>query len=132
MSALRSCLFRHASNPWEGETHSLKVALIEAMKNWEALTEGDSLCPFVFDPNDVREAMELDAEQREVDELLEVCQNAFGLGPEGWVPVEHYEEALAYSKKMKEVALAAYESEEERAQMAAHWLWDDMDEEEYT
>ena len=35
------------------------------------------------------------------------------------MPTEHYEEAMARSKKLKEDALAA------------HWALDDMDEEEY-
>ena len=38
---------------------------------------------------------------------------------------------MALSKKLKEDALAAVESEEEWAQIAAHWPFDDMDEEEY-
>jgi len=67
-----------------------------------------------------------------VDEALEVCRHVIGFGPEGWVPVEHYEEAMALSRKLKEDdGLAAAESEEERARVAAHWPLDDMDEEEY-
>jgi len=38
---------------------------------------------------------------------------------------------MARSKKLKEDGLAAAESEEERPQVAAHWPFDDMDEEEY-
>ena len=133
MGMLRRRLFCHASDPWEGETLALKVALIEATENWETLTGGGSPpCSIVFDPEDVRETMELDAEQREADESLEACRNVIGFGPEGWVPAEYYEEAMARNKKLKEDGLAAAESEEERAQVAAHWPLDDMDEEEYT
>lgn len=82
-------------------------------------------------PEDVHETMKLDAEQEEADKSLEACRDAIGFGPEGWVLVEHYEEAMAISKKLKEDGLAAAESEEERAQIAAHWPFDDMDEEEY-
>ncbi|ETW75440.1 hypothetical protein HETIRDRAFT_423131 [Heterobasidion irregulare TC 32-1] len=88
-------------------------------------------CPVVFDPDGVHGTMELDAEQTEADDVLEACWNVIGFGPEGWVPVEHYEQAMAISKKLKEDALAAAESEEEQAQVAAHWPFDDMDEEEY-
>jgi hypothetical protein len=131
MGVLRCRLFCHASDPWEGETLALKVALIEATKNWKTLTGGGSPCPVVFDPDDVRGAMKLDAEQKKADETLEACRDVIGFGPEGWVPAQHYEEAMALSKKMKEDVLAAAESEEERAQIAAHWPWDDMDEEDY-
>ncbi|KAG1762618.1 protein kinase subdomain-containing protein PKL CAK Fmp29 [Suillus placidus] len=131
MGVLRRRLFCHASDPWEGETLALKVALIQATKNWKKLTGGGPPCPVVFDPDDVRETMKLDAEQKEADECLEACRDVIGFGQEGWVPVEHYEEAMALSKKLKEDGLAAAESEEERAQIAAHWPFDDMDEEEY-
>jgi len=53
-----------------------------------------------------------------------------GFRLEGWVPAEHHEQAMALSKKLKEDGLAAAESEE-RAQIAAHWPLDDVDEEEY-
>ncbi|KAG2065001.1 kinase-like protein [Suillus decipiens] len=103
----------------------------KATENWKTLAGGDPSCPVVFDPDDVRETMRLNAEQEEADETLEACRDVIGFGPEGWVSVEHYEEAMAISKKLKEDGLAAAESDEERAQIAAHWPLDDMDEEEY-
>ena len=75
--------------------------------------------------------MKLDAEQKEADEYLEAFQNVIGFGAEGWVPAERYEEAMALCKEMKEAGLAAAESEEERAQVSAHWPLNDIDEEEY-
>ena len=139
MGMFRRRLFSYASEPWEGESLALKVALIQATSNWKTLTEGDTPCLVVFDPDDIRETLCLDAEQREVEETLEMCQDVIGHGPEGWVPVEHYEEAMACSRKLKEDALAKAEleaeleaeSEEERVLIAAHWPFDDMDEEEY-
>ena len=75
--------------------------------------------------------MKLDAEQQQADESLGACRDVIGFGPEGWVPAVRYEEAIAISKKLKKDGLAVAESEEERAQIAAHWPLDDMDEEEY-
>jgi len=75
--------------------------------------------------------MKLNAEQREADGSLEACQDMITVGPEGWVPAEHYEEAMALSKKLKGDGLAAAKSEEEQAQIAVHWLLDNMDKEEY-
>jgi hypothetical protein len=122
----RRRLFCYASNLREGETLALKFALIQASKNWKTITEGDLPCPVVFEPDDIRETMKLDEEQRGADESLEACQDMIGFGPEGWVPTEHYEEAMARSKKLKEDGLAGAESEEERDQVAAHWPLDDM------
>lgn len=128
---LRRRLFCYASDPWEGETLELKVALIQATKNWKTLTREGLPCPIAFDPEDARETMKLDAEQREADEYLESFQNMIGFGAEGWVPADRYEEAMALSREMKEAGLAAAETEEERAQVSAHWPLDDIDEEEY-
>ncbi len=88
-------------------------------------------CPLVFDADDVSETMKLDAEQNEADEMLEVLQNKLGVGPEGWMPTEHYEEAVTRTRQLKEEALAAAETADERAEVATHWPFDDMDEEKY-
>ena len=130
MCVLRGHLFHHASNPWEGETLELKVALIQATERWETLTGGGAPCPVVFNAEDVRETTKLNEVQRRADEALEAWQNMLGLGPEGWVPTQHYEEAVALSKQMKE-ALAEARSAEERAEIMGHWPWDDMDEGKY-
>ncbi|KAG9019460.1 hypothetical protein FRB90_001934 [Tulasnella sp. 427] len=129
---LRRRLFNHASEPWEGETLALKFALIEATENWDTLTGGGTPCPVVFDAKDVHETIKLEVAQREADENLEVCQDMVGFGPEGWVPTKCYEEAMMRSKQLKGNMLAAAGSAEERANIAAHWFLDDMDEEKYT
>ena len=89
MGVLRRRLFCHASELWDGEPLALKVALIQATKNWKALTGGGSPCPVVFDPDDVHETMKLDKEQKGADELLEACRNVIGIGSDGWVPAKH-------------------------------------------
>jgi hypothetical protein len=131
MGMFRRRLFCYAGYPWEGESLELKVALIQATKEWKTLTEEATPCPVVFDPDDVRKTLHMDEEQRQVDDSLEAFEDVIGHGPEGWVPVEYYEEAMACSRKMKEAVLARIESEEERVQIAAHWPLDDMDEKEY-
>ena len=124
-------LFYHAGNPWEGETLALKVALIEATEKWGRLTGGGAPCPVMFDAEDVRETMKLDAVQREADETFEACRAMIGFESEGWVSTAHYEEAMAHGKQLKEDALAAATSAEERAEIVAHWFLDDMDEKIY-
>ncbi|EIW82704.1 protein kinase subdomain-containing protein PKL CAK Fmp29 [Coniophora puteana RWD-64-598 SS2] len=129
---LRRRLFCYASDLWEGETLALKVALIDATENWETLTDGGPPCPVVFDAVDVCGTRKLDTEQTGADANLEVCENTvIGCGSEGWVTVEHYEEAMRRSRQLKEAMLAQAESEKDRAEIAAHWPFDDMDEEEY-
>lgn len=127
---LRSRLFTHAGNPWEGETLELEAALIQATERWGTLTGGGTPCPVVFDADDVRETMELEEVQTKADKVLEVLQDMLELGPEGWVPTtDRYEKTVALSKQMKEAALTEATSAEERAETMEHWPWDDMDEE---
>ena len=64
--------------------------------------------------------MELDKEQSDASAAVEACQEMIGHGPEGWVPTQDYEEAMALSKQIKAAALAEVESEEERADMMQH------------
>jgi hypothetical protein len=82
------------------------------MQNWEMLTGGCVPCPLVFDPNDVHKTRELDKEQREADKTLETCWALIGYRPEGWVPVEYYEEAMAHTNQLKEYELEEAELEE--------------------
>jgi hypothetical protein len=109
----------------------LKVALIEATKRWEGFTEGGAPCPVVFDTEDVRETMKLDIALRDADVSMEIGRDIVGCGPEGWVPNDHYEKAMARSKALKEETLAETKSAEERAEVEVHWPFDDMNEERY-
>lgn len=68
------------------------------MENWKTLTGVGVLSPVMFDAEDVRQAMKLDGVQRRADTVLEACRSIIGLKPEGWVPTQHYEEAMALSK----------------------------------
>ena len=91
MYALRSRLFQYAGDPWEGETHDLKSALIDATVEWEELTGGGVPCPLEFDVKDVHETMVL---KKELDKL-EFLRTMGGLGEEGWVLNEDYEGTVA-------------------------------------
>ena len=72
MCVLRSGLFHYASNPWEGKTLELKVALIRATERWEILAGGGAPCHVVFNAEDARETMELNEVQRKADKAFEV------------------------------------------------------------
>lgn len=82
----------------------------------------------MFDAEDKRGTRKLNELQEKSDGAFEVWQNIFGLQPDGWVPAQDYEEAVALCTQAKEEALAEATSEEERAEIMAHWPWDDMGE----
>ncbi|KAJ7066446.1 protein kinase subdomain-containing protein PKL/CAK/Fmp29 [Mycena amicta] len=134
MSMFRHRLFDRAGAPWEGETHDLKTALIEATEMWGRLTGESGPCPIVFEPEDIRETKELSAKLQSADETFEGCQGIVGFGSETWVPNEHYEMArdMAEQLKSRVLTLVLNESKQIRAETEANWLLDDMDESDYS
>ncbi|KAG6806353.1 hypothetical protein H0H92_011614, partial [Tricholoma furcatifolium] len=102
VGALRRRLFDRSRHPWLGETIDLKLALIRATKKWEDLAGGETPCPILFDPADIEETMQLDAQREITDKVVEVCESATGVILGGCVPIERYEEALAKSKEIKD------------------------------
>ena len=126
MYMLRSCLFQHAGSPWEDETFELKLALIQATERWKALTGGGVPCPVEFDAEDIRKMRKLNEVQARADRFFEMRQNMVGLGEEGWVPTEDYEDAMAFFEGRKEEALVYSKSAEDRAEILSHCPWDDM------
>ena len=104
VDVLRRRLFEQAGGPWEGETIALKVDLIEAMLSWEALTGGGGSCPIVFDDEDVRKTLELDAALKRADENMRLGQNFIGFGEEGWVPKDLYEGAWHVARSSRRLS----------------------------
>jgi hypothetical protein len=79
----------------------------------------------------VIECLRLNTEQVEADDQLQACRDAIGIGSEGWVPLEQYDEIKGRERKLKSYAREADESEEDRLMLNEHWMFDDCDEEEY-
>ncbi|KAH4004327.1 hypothetical protein HBI25_044230 [Parastagonospora nodorum] len=139
-STLRRKLFDHASSPWEGDNVTLKANLICLTKNWADVVTSESstndtaktLCPIAFSEEEVSECLRLNAAQIEADEQLQACRDVVGIGPEGWVPVEQYDEIKQKENQLKADALEAAESEQERQELREHWIFGDFDEEEYS
>ncbi|KAL1796728.1 hypothetical protein ACET3X_005268 [Alternaria dauci] len=139
-STLRRKLFDHASSPWEGDNITLKADLIELEKNWSDVIKSNSdtsidiepLCPFRFSEADMKHSLNLHVAQLEADEQLQACREAIGIGPEGWVPLDHYDEVKQRERKLKADALEATESDQERLTLQEHWIFDDFDEDEYS
>ncbi|KAJ5652853.1 hypothetical protein N7507_010279 [Penicillium longicatenatum] len=73
----------------------------------------------------------LEKAQSEADEQLQACQEAIGVGDEGWVPIGQYDKAKLCERKLKADALEAAETDEQRAIVQANWIFDDFQEEDY-
>ncbi|KAH6905620.1 hypothetical protein BKA70DRAFT_1291719 [Coprinopsis sp. MPI-PUGE-AT-0042] len=140
--ALRLQLFKESCVPWKGDTLQLTGALFEAFALWDELTAGSacptrhSQCPFEFDDKDARQAGIIAENMVEnVEGLKEYQDLAGGVADDGWVPVERYDNAKAVLEGAKRAAIKMGDDpefgEESKQIVMAHWLFDDMDEEDY-
>lgn len=139
-SVLRRKLFEHASVPWEGDNITLKADLIKLSQSWSEMITGTtsssndakSPCPIQFSEDEIKQSIHIHTEQLDSDQQLQACKNAIGMGSEGWVPIEEYENALQRTKLVKAGILEAAEEEEDRRMINEHWMFDDFDEGEYS
>ncbi|KAF8884331.1 kinase-like domain-containing protein [Infundibulicybe gibba] len=122
-------IFVHATAPWEGETIKLLWALIEMVASWESFTTDNTPCPVAFTKDEIVAAMKLNEALADADKNERALRKLVGYGPETWVPVAYYEEAMASSQEVKRKALEAF-SEDERARAEETWPLNDMDEAE--
>lgn len=128
----RRKIFRLSSAPWEGDNIPLRSSLIFVKRNWQAISgKSDFACPINFTPGEEQECLRLDELEQEADEQLESSKAMLGLGPEGWVSNERYASVQAAIARIKALCLEEAESEVERRVIREHWVFDDMDEDEY-
>ncbi|KAI2699389.1 hypothetical protein CBS147332_8275 [Penicillium roqueforti] len=81
--------------------------------------------------NELIECLRLERAQSEADTQFQACQEAVGVGHEGWVPIAHYDEAKARERKLRADALDMAETEE-RTRIQENWIFDDFSEDDYT
>ena len=129
-SMLKRKLYHHATEPWEGDNVTLKADLIHLTQNWQDIA-ATSCCPVSFAEAEVAECLQLHDRQAEADQGLKTFEDIIGMGPEGWVPSELYEEVKQRSIKFRADTVDAAESELDRERINAHWPFDDFDEEMY-
>lgn len=142
-SVLRRKLFEHASVPWEGDNITFKADLIKLSQNWSGIISTTTTassndvkqppsCPIQFSADEIKQSLHMHSEQLDSDQQLQACKDAIGMGSEGWVPIEEYENALQRTKLVKAGILQAAEEEEDRRMIEKHWMFDDFDEGEYS
>ncbi|EUC48494.1 hypothetical protein COCMIDRAFT_87131 [Bipolaris oryzae ATCC 44560] len=137
---LRRKLFEHAGDPWEGDIVTLKNDLVYLTKKWDKVVASKSntgdetshLCPIAFSEDEVAECLRLNDAQLEADKSLRNYRDFIGIGIEGWVPVEQYDEIKQREQEFKADVLEAADAEGEGEKIREHWIFDDFDEEEYS
>jgi hypothetical protein len=128
----RRKIFQLSSAPWQGDNILLRSSLIFVKQNWNTIcASSDTPCAITLTAEEERECLRLDESEQDAEEQLSASEAMLGLGPEGWVSHDNYEPAQAAIARMKEVCLEQAESEYEKTVIKDHWIYDDMDEDEY-
>ncbi|KMQ47272.1 hypothetical protein HL42_2070 [Trichophyton rubrum] len=133
-SMLRAKLFTLAGAPWEGDTLSLKHAIIEAYQKWPIPLEKSSYpnvvnCPVQFTREEILKCVtDFAQEQEKLQEFTEMkaCANVDSVG---WVPDdEHLEKSRDIARIIKAGLLEHSTTELEREAIRNHFPFDDHDE----
>lgn len=125
--AVRQKLFRHASNPWEGNSATLRADLVVLYQNWTELTSSSkkqSPCPLLYSEEDCAEWSRRSEVQQKADDTMAGMRDILGVNMDGWTSNENYGFARAMSDKMKASCLELAETELERTEVIDHWPFD--------
>lgn len=121
-----------SSSPWQGDNIPLRSSLIFIKQQWSHLSAtSNEPCPITFGEDEEQECVRFDELEQKAVEQLEDSMEMLGLGPEGWVSNENYEAVQEAIARMKEMCLEQAETESERVAIRDHWVYDDLDEDEY-
>lgn len=97
VNTLRRRLFHHASDPWEGDNATLNAGLVTLFQKWTDVSRDARVpCTILFTDDESMEFLRLERTQCEADEQFQACQEAIGVGHEGWVPVARHDEAKEF------------------------------------
>ncbi|RMY82141.1 hypothetical protein D0862_12113, partial [Hortaea werneckii] len=129
----RQKIHRLAGEPWQGDNIPFRSSLMFVKQHWSQICSNPAVpCPISFTQEEETECLRLDDAEQQGVEQLEEFKRAIGLGPEGWVSNENHDAAREAIAKMKQMSLEQAESEEEMTAIRDHWVFDDIDEEEYS
>ncbi|GAB7353824.1 hypothetical protein MBLNU459_g4197t1 [Dothideomycetes sp. NU459] len=130
-SAARRRLYEQSGAPWEGDTVTLKSGIIHMTQKWHQVVGSANICPISFSTEEVAECLRLEGDQRDADAQMTASKEILGIGPEGWVPSDQYEQVKRAIAVMKAEMIEGAESALDRTRIQDHWVYDDMDEDEY-
>jgi hypothetical protein len=141
---LRAKLFARAGAPWEGDSVSLKYAIVQAQSRWPmALKEErkdqsvptnnsgrSTKCPVKYSDAEIEQCVrQYEQEEEKMKELVEM-RELLGTDALGWVTDEHLDQAQARAQAIKTGMLEHSSTEIERTAVLEHFPFDDHDEDE--
>lgn len=143
---LRAKLFERAGAPWEGDSVSLKYAIIQAQSKWPmdlkrendgpqsaSTKDGGELvkCQVKYSEQEIQQCVNLYQQENEKMKELEEMREVLGTDALGWVPTdEHLDHSKAMVQVIKNGMLEHSSTEIEKIAVQEHFPFDDHDEDE--
>lgn len=143
---LRAKLFDRAGAPWEGDSISLKYAIIQAQSQWPmhlkeennssrpaSAKDGEEIveCPIKYSGQEIKQCIDLYKQENEKMQELEEMRELLGTDALGWVPTtEHLNQSKDMVQVIKTGMLEHSSTEIERIAVHEHFPFDDHDEDE--
>ncbi|DAA75079.1 TPA_exp: Uncharacterized protein A8136_2177 [Trichophyton benhamiae CBS 112371] len=125
-------LVERAEKQWSGDVFSLKGALIRIYENWHLFNAHLSEplpCPISFTQSEIDAYYEQEPTWFEMNGLVEYWKSELGgLGDDGWVRTEAYEDTLKKSMELKQVLLEGSDTPEEERCVQEQWQFQDHEE----
>ena len=131
---LRAKIFHHAQAPWEGDSVSLKYAMLQVLKNWPmSLDEGaqtrSAECPVHFSEEEVQKCSEDHRQEQEKLQELGEMRDLIGTDAIGWVSDEdEIERCRAVIQSIKDGLMEHSSTEMEKIAVLHHFPFDDHEE----
>jgi len=137
-SMLRAKLFRLAGVPWEGDSTSLKYALIQAYRNWPMHLDAKRThaefvkFPVHYSEEEIQQCVDdYNQEQEKLQELTEM-RDLIGTDALGWVPNEdELEKSMEVVQVIKTGLMEHSGTEMEKTALRDHFPFDDHEEHEW-
>lgn len=127
--ARRAKLYQKARIPWEGDNISLKAQLIKTVQKWPSVrSKTATKCPISYPEDEVKECLALVAQQKKLDETMQVLRDRIGVSVDGWVSNDEYEATKQRAHELKMQFLATADSEAERREFDENWAFQDHEE----
>lgn len=127
----RRKIYEHGAEPWEGNSIPLQADLIRLTRHWPQLVnpnlEQPPQCPLT-EEHDSEEVLQGALKQEEVDGQMQILRDVVGVGIDGWVSNDGYDNALAEAARLKAQAIDSAEDDFERETVMRYWPFDDSDE----
>ncbi|PGH15924.1 hypothetical protein AJ79_02091 [Helicocarpus griseus UAMH5409] len=114
-------LVERAEKQWSGDTLSLKGALIRISENWDHFSTSlpdPVACPISFSKSEVDTHYEKEPTWFQMN----------GIGDDGWVRAEDYEDAVKKNVELKQILLDGSDMPEEVRCVQEQWPFQDHDE----